>query len=287
MDNFKEINLAEIFSALLRKLWLILLAAVIAGAAVYVYTDTVVTPMYKSRITLYVCNSTSNIGNLIANPNGEESYFNITAADLATSQRLVATYIEMLESNRVMKKVAANMNEKYKTPDKYSAASIKSMVTAAPLNETEIFEVVVASSNKELARDVANEIAKVAPAEIEEIVVGSKASVIDEAELATSPYAPNVRTSTVIGMIVGAVIAICAVVLQTLLDVRIKGEEDLVNISNAPVLGLIPDLAMDSKDHYGYASGYKYKAYKAYKAYGAYTADPPASAEKEQGGAAK
>lgn len=280
MDNIKELNLAEIFSALLRRLWLILLAAVIAGAAVYVYTDTVVTPMYKSRITLYVCNSTSNIGNLISNPNGEDSYFNISAQDLATSQRLVATYIEMLESNRVMKEVAANINKQYKTT-RYNASSIKAMVVAAPLNETEIFEVVVSSSNKVLARDVANEIAKVAPAEIEEIVVGSKASVIDEAELATQPYAPNTRTSTAIGMVAGAVIAICAVVLQTLLDVRIKGEEDLANISNAPVLGLIPDLAIDSKDHYGYASGYKYKAYKAYKA------DPPASAEKEQGGAAK
>ena len=41
MENIKEINLAEIFSALLRKLWLIVLAAVIAGAAVYVHNPSV------------------------------------------------------------------------------------------------------------------------------------------------------------------------------------------------------------------------------------------------------
>ena len=54
--------------------------------------------------------------------------------------------------------------------------------------------------------------------------------------------------------------------MEVLLDVRVKGEEDLALISNAPVLGLIPDLAMESKDSYGY-SGYKYSAYSAaYKA---------------------
>ena len=46
----------------------------------------------------------------------------------------------------------------------------------------------------------------------------------------------------------------------------VKGEEDLALISSAPVLGLIPDLAMESKDSYGY-SGYKYSAYRtSYKA---------------------
>lgn len=256
MENIKEINLAEIFSALLRKLWLIVLAAVIAGAAVYVYTDTVLTPMYKSRITLYVCNTVAV---------SEDKTVNITASDLATSQRLVATYIEMLESNKVMKKVADKLNDKDKYPQykgAFTAAGIKGMVSAAPLNETEIFEVVVSSSNKKLAKDVAFEIGEVAPDEIEMIVVGSTANVIDEAEEATAPYAPNVRTNTTIGMVAGALIAACAIILQTLLDVRVKSEDDLAQISTAPVLGLIPDLAIESKDHYGY-SGYKYKAYKA------------------------
>lgn len=254
MENIKEINLAEILSAILRKLWLIVLVAIIAGAVVYVYTDQCVTEMYKSRITLYVCNTVAL----------DDKAVNITASDLATSQRLVATYIEMLESNQVMQKVAENINEsqqKYK----YTASSIKSMVAAAPLNETEIFEVVVSSPDPKLACLIANEIANVAPEVIEGFVVGSTASVVDYAEEAKTPYAPNVRSNTTVGMILGAVIAICAVILQTLLDVRIKSEEDLALVSGAPVLGLIPDLAMDSRDHYGY-SGYKYKAYKAYRA---------------------
>lgn len=251
MENIKEINLAELFSALLRKIWLIVLCAVVAGALVYAYTVNFVTPMYRSRITVYVNNTIStNSGN----------NHSISATDLATSQRLVATYINILESNRVLDPVAEKVGHGL------TASHIRSMMAAAPMDETEVFEVQISSSNPQMAATIANKIAEVAPAIIEEIVVGSSTKIIDNAKVAAAPYAPSKSRNTTFGMIGGAVLAVCVVVLQTLLDVRVKGEEDLALISNAPVLGLIPDLAMESKDSYGY-SGYKYSAYSAaYKA---------------------
>ena len=255
MENMKEINLAEILSALVRKLWLIVLVAVIVGALVYAYTVNFVTPMYKSRITVYVNNTVTM---------GDYSSVNITASDLATSQRLVLTYVNILKSDKVLDEVAKKINEdpQYDFKRKVYGFQIKSMMSAASLDETEVFEVVIANRDPELACAIAHEIGVVAPDIIKDIVVGSSTSIIDDAKVATAPYAPSERQNTTFGMIIGAVLAACAVVLQTLLDVRVKSEEDLAMISNAPVLGLIPDLAMDSKDHYGY-SGYKYKAYKA------------------------
>lgn len=255
MENIKEINLAEIMSALLRKLWLIVLAAVIVGALVYGYTANFVTPMYKSRITVYVNNTVAMLNS---------NNVSVTASDLATSQRLVLTYINILKSDKVLDEVAKKINEdpEYNFKNKLTGTQIKYMLTAASLDETEVFEVVISSSNPKLAAAIAHEIGVIAPDIIKDIVVGSSTSIIDDAKVATAPYAPNKRTNTTIGMIAGAVLAACAVILQTLLDVRVKSEEDLALISNAPVLGLIPDLAMESKDHYGY-SGYKYKAYKA------------------------
>lgn len=251
MENIKEINLAELLSALLRKVWLIILCAVVAGALVYAYTVNFVTPMYQSRITVYVNNT------VFTNSNNNLS---ISATDLATSQRLVATYINILESNFVLDPVAEKVGHGL------TASHIRSMIMAAPLDETEVFEVRVSNSDPQLAATIANAIAEVAPEKIEEIVVGSSTKIIDVAKVAAAPYAPNKSRNTTFGMIGGALIAVCIVVLQTLLDVRVKGEEDLALISTAPVLGLIPDLALESKDSYGY-SGYKYSAYSsAYKA---------------------
>lgn len=250
MDNIKEINLSELITALLHKIWLIVLCAVVAGVLVYVYTANFVTEMYKSHITVYV--NSSNQSNTV----------NISASELATSQRLVYTYIEMVKSESVLELVAKEVAASDTSGNAPSASKIKSMITASPLEETEIFEVVVSSDDPQLACDIANAIGKVAPGKIEEYAVGSSTKIIDWAKPAKSPYAPSVPRNTTIGMVVGAVLAVCIVILQTLMDVRVKGEEDLALISNAPVLGLIPDLAMDRKDQYDY-SGYKYSAYKA------------------------
>lgn len=237
MDNIKEINLAELISAVVQKIWLIVLCAVIAGGLSYTYTSNFITPLYRSRVTIYVNNTVMvNSSNNLA----------ISASDLATSQRLVLTYVNILKSDRVLDKVAESIG------GGLSAAHIRSMMTAGSLEETEVFEVYISHSDPQLAARIANAIAEVAPAEIANIVEGSSTKIIDRAKVAGSPYTPNKTRNTTYGIAIGAVLALCAILLQTLLDVRVKGEEDLAMISSAPVLGLIPDLAVEIKGEYGY-----------------------------------
>ncbi len=245
MNNMKEINLSEIVSALLRKAWLIAVLAVLAGILSYAYTANFVTEMYRSSITVYVNNRISVDDNT-----------NVSNTDLSTSVRLVATYINILKSERVLSPVAEQVG------DGVSSASIRASMNARSLNETEVFEVTISHKNPYMAAEIANAIADVAPGKIEEIIVGSSTKIIDRAKPATAPYTPNKSQNTVVGMAVGAVVAVAIIILQTLMDVRVKGEEDLAAISDAPVLGLIPDLAIEMKGQYGY-SGYKYAAYKA------------------------
>ncbi len=246
MENIKDIKLAELFSALLRKLWLVVLCAVVLGALSYVYTSNFVDPMYRSRITIYVNNkNTENKNNT-----------GITATDLTTSQRLVNTYIQILKSNRVLDPVAEVIG------GGYEASHIRDLMTASALSETEVFEVWISHPDPEMAAKIANAIADVAPKQIEDILEGSSTKVIDRAKVAQDPYSPNVSRNTTLAMAGGAIVAACFVILQTLLDVRVKGEEDLAQLSTAPVLGVIPDLVMDNDDFHKY-SGYKYATYKA------------------------
>ena len=250
MENVKDLNLTELVSAVIRKIWLVVLCAVIVGALAYAYTANFVTPMYRSSVTIYVNNNLQTTGNT-----------GISASDLATSQRLVDTYINILKSDTVLTKVAEQANVGV------SAAGIRYMMSAAAEGETEVFKVYISNADPQIAATVANAIADVAPAEIAYFVEGSSTKIVDYAKVANMPYSPNKTGNTTVGMIAGALAAVCFIVLQTLLDVRVKGEEDLAAISNAPVLGLIPDLAMEMKDGYGY------KGYRGYKAYGGYTSD--------------
>ena len=239
MENIKEINLSELAAALLKKAWLIVICAVIVGGLTFAYTANFITPMYRSSVKIYVNNRQST-----------SQSTGVSASDLATSQRLVATYINILRSDTVLQKVANTVKENHNLD--VSAASIRGMMSAAALGETEVFEVYISNANPEHAAIIANAVAEVAPDEITYFVEGSSTKIVDYAVPARYKHSPDNTKNTAIGMAVGAIAAACFIVLQTLLDVRIKNEEDLAALSKAPVLGMIPDLTMEVKGDYSY-----------------------------------
>ena len=232
MDETKEIDLRRLGTALLKKAWLIVLCAVIVAGAVYGYSKNFITPQYQTNISIYVNNSNNN------------QILGITSSDLATSQRLVATYIDVLKSDLVLDQVAQRLQLNI------SAGTLRGMLKAESPEGTEVLTVYVTNADKFLATQIANAIADVAPSAIAEIVVGSSAKIIDRAKVPTHPSSPNNTSNAMIGAMVGAVFACAVICLQVLLDVRIKDEEDLARICNAPVLGNIPDFNNQAKSSY-------------------------------------
>lgn len=240
MNKTRELDLRLLVLALMRKLWLIVLCAVILGAVAFGYTQYFVTPMYRASVTIYVNNNRLNI---------EGNTATLTASDLSVAQRLVATYVINLKSDRVLNKVAQELDVEL------SAAQIRNMITAEAVDNTEVFNVTITNADPVLATQIANAIAKVAPDEISEIVVGSSTKIIDYATVPTSPSSPNVMRNTALGAVIGIVLAAVIAILQELLDVRVREEQDVIRISDAPILGRIPDFALDDKgDAYAEAS---------------------------------
>lgn len=239
MEKAKEINLLALGKSLLRKAWLIVLCAVVFGIGGYIYTSRCVAPMYRSSILLYVNNSAKT-----------DNTDNISSSDLATSQRLVKTYIIILRSDPVMEKVAANLERS--TGKKLSGGAINGMITAGAEDSTEVFRVSVSSKDPVLAAQVANAVAAVAPKEIEAVILGSSAKVVQHARVAGAPYSPNKTRQAVLTAIIGTVLAVAFVLVREFMDVRIKSEEDLAEICDAPILGYIPELGQESSTKYSY-----------------------------------
>lgn len=240
MNETVEIDLKEIFRALLKKAWLIALCAVVVSAAVLVYTIGFVTPMYQAKVTAYVNNGSA------------ASDGTISSGNYSVALRLVNSYVAILKSDNVLEKVIEQ--EKLDL----SVTEVRGMLTAAPVEDTEMFEFQVTCSDPKLAARIANAIAKVAPEEIPQIMKGSSAAIIDYAKIPTSRHSPNYVQNTLIGALVGILAAIVVIVLQETLNVKIKDEEDLAKVAPIPVLGVIPDLTSDAKQHV-------YKSYKTYE----------------------
>ncbi len=100
--------------------------------------------------------------------------------------------------------------------------------------------------------------AEIAPAQIGEFVEGSSTKIIDYAKVPKNAFSPNVRRNTLVGGVIGVVIALVYLTIFFLLDVRIKEEADLTAIADYPVLGQIPDFTQLSSHsgRYGYRYGY-------------------------------
>ena len=192
-------------------------------------TKNFVRPQYEASVSIYV------------NNNSEQDGTHITSADLAVALRLVATYINIIQSNTVLDKVIEECGVNL------TADQLRGMISAKSIGETEMFRVTVRTTNPQMSMDLANVIAEVAPGEITQIIEGSTTKIIDWAKLPQVPCAPNYVTNTMLGTVIGAVLSILGLLVMMLLDTRIKTEEDLNRICKIPVMGLIPNLSTDSK----------------------------------------
>ena len=231
-----EIDLQKLLAAFLRKAWFIAIFVVAATLIGWYWTANLVTPMYKASITVYV-NSIKT----------DQQISSISSSSLATAQRLVLTYVNMIKSDTVLDKVAeaADMD--------ITAEDLRKNLSAAQVDETELFKVSITHADPEKAAHIANAVAAVAPGEIERFVEGSSAKIIDYAKVPEAPYSPNVSRNVFLSAFLGGVAAVALLTLQFLMDVRIKEEEDLQMLFNIPVLGQIPEFEeANSKKSSGY-----------------------------------
>ena len=229
MNETIELDLKEIGMVLIKRLWVIILCAAIVGLSVLTYTVNFVAPTYKANVTMYVNNSSGVNGQYMS------------SSDLAVAQRLVETYINIIASHTVLQKVvdASGLD--------ITADQLRGMLAAAAVGETEMFKISVIAEDPQLAADLANVIAEVAPGEINKIIPGSSAKVVDYARIPQNRHAPSYKTNAVLGFLTGGILAAGFVVLQYLLDNRITKRDELEKICGVSVLGMIPEIIVENR----------------------------------------
>lgn len=233
-----EIDLQKLLGACLKKWWLFVVAAVIAGMLSFWYTACFVTPMYQANVTVYV----NNIRR------GEDIAY-LSGTNLMAAQQLVATYIQIIGSDSVLTKVVDEAGLDLLPKD------IRKIMSARQVGETELFKFSIVHPDPAQAAKIANAIAEVAPGEIEKFVAGSSAKIVDHAAVPELPASPSLIKNCVLGTAAGMLLVFAYVLIQFLMDVRIKDEEDLTALFSFPVLGQIPVFTTDNTKYKGRHQG--------------------------------
>lgn len=239
-DEYMEINLFDLAGALWHRAWAIVLTMLLCGIAAFLCTYFLITPKYTARALMYVNNSSISVGST-----------SVSLSDLSASQTLVDTYIVILKTRLTLNEVIEQAELSYSYED------LLEMIHASAVNSTEIFEVNVTSPDPAEAERIANTIVHVLPEKISEIMDGSSARTVDFAVQPTEKSSPSITKNVALGMILGMVLSCGGIILLELLDEHIRGEEDLTQSYDLPVLAVVPDLIKSGESSkYGYSRYY-------------------------------
>jgi len=217
-----EIDLKRVLFALLKHLWLIILAGILAGSMTFCYAYFAITPKYSASAKLFVNN------NYVDSPG-------FTSSQLVAAQNLAHTYMVILESHNVIDEVAET------TDLGYSYAQLCSMISARSVNETEVFQVTVTCEDYKHAAIIANAVADILPEKIHSIVDGSSVRILDRAIESNRRVSPIYENYAMIGAAVGMAVVSLIVILVDLMDRTIKSRDYLAKTyPDIPLLVAIP-----------------------------------------------
>ena len=226
MKENKEIaiDVVQLFKILWKKKIAIILTAIVAALVAFGVSSFILTPEYSSTTRIYVVNrnQSENAG--------------LTNQDLQAGSYLVKDYKEIILSQDVLEKVISNL----KLEQSGKGLSKKIQVTV-PV-DTRIVSIVVKDDQPEEASRIANALREVAAEKIIKVTRVSDVTTLEEARPALTPSSPNIRRNTLLAFLAGGAVMVILILLLELLDDRVKRPEDVEEVMQVALLGIVPDL---------------------------------------------
>ena len=218
-DNVDEIDLLELFFELLAHWKIIAVSTILTGVIAALISVFLMTPMYESTSALYVLSKSTSITSL---------------ADVQLGTSLTDDYVVVAKGRPVLEQVIRNLDldMDYETLEK--------MITINNPSNSRILEITVEDSEPKKAKLIADEVADVVSAFIAEKMDQDPPTVIQHGYADGKPVSPHKTKNTILGALLGMVVACGVIVLRYLLNDTITTEEDIEKRLGLNVLGVIP-----------------------------------------------
>ncbi len=225
----KEIDLRVIFGIIRKNLIAIVLVTVVFAAAFFAYSKFFIAKQYEAGAVLIVNNISQNANT-------------VNSSELTAAASLADVYSIIIKSDAVLNEVINNLNLST-TPE-----ALKGSINVSTVDSTQVINVTMRSTRPEYAKQVVEEIVKVAPEIIKDKVEAGSVKIISEARISNngSPVSPNSARNGVVGALMGFVLILAFVLVRELANNTFKTEDDIVNTLNIPLLGIIP--SVDTKE---------------------------------------
>lgn len=222
----ETISLQDLFKTLKKRLLLIILTTVLAITVSGVVSFLFLTPIYQSSTQILVNQEKTDI-----------STFN--SQDIQTNLQLINTYNEIIKSPYILSKVIAELDLNTTPP------ALTSQITVNNVQNSQVVNITVQNANPNIAVDIANTTAAVFQKEIKNLMKVDNVSILTPAIVGEnpSPVKPDPMLNMAIAAVIGLMLGVGIAFLLEYLDTTMKTEQDVEEILNLPILGLISPIS--------------------------------------------
>lgn len=233
-DDDDTIDLFELYIEIKRRLWMLILSAVLCGALGYTVSRFVLTPTYTSTSMIFVMTKETTLTSL---------------ADLQIGSQLTNDYKVLVTSRTVLenviKKLALDMNY----------LELRKKITLDNPTNTRILKISLLDTDPGRAKQLTDTVADCASDYIADIMEQDPPKIIEYGEIPLQKTGPKTARNTLLAALAGAALVCCGIVITTLTNDTIKTEDDIEEYFGVPVLASIPKIdekAADKARSYGY-----------------------------------
>ena len=219
-DDEFEIDLLEVLRALKKRIWLILLAAVLGGGIFGAFSKIVLVPQYQSTAMLYVLSKETTLTSL---------------ADLQIGSQLTKDYQVIVTSRPVLEDVISALGIDMKYED------FKEKLTIGNPADTRILSITAEDPDPYLAKQIVDQVADTASEYIGDIMEMIPPKMIEEGAVPTQKSSPSNTRNALIGAFLGVFLVCGMAVLEIILNDTIENEEDVAKYLGLSVLASIPE----------------------------------------------
>ncbi|WP_161515001.1 YveK family protein [Priestia megaterium] len=218
----ETISLRDLFAVLRKRLWLIVLITIIAATVSAIISFFVLTPVYESKTQILVNQAKS-----------DEQLYNTQAVQ--TNVQLINTYNDIIKSPAILDKVIKELKLDG------SAASLSGQIQVTSAQNSQVAQIVVQDTSAKRATDIANTTASVFQKEVPKIMNVDNVKVLSKATVgeSSSPVKPQPLLNVAIAIVVGLMVGIGLSFLLEYLDNTVKTEQDIENLLELPVMGVV------------------------------------------------
>nr|WP_240895179.1 polysaccharide biosynthesis tyrosine autokinase [Kineococcus siccus] len=237
---------------LLRRRWALLLLCCLAGLGVGAATTVGKPPTYQAEATVFLTlNRSASVSEL--------------AQGSTYTQGLIQSYVLLVSTPEVLTPVI----ERLGLPT--TPRALARQVTATSPVDTVLIDIAATSTSPETAAQIANavgdqlatSVADLAPAGTTQ---GDQISVrtVSPATVPVAAIGPRKKLAAAVGLAAGLAGGVAFMVLRELLDTRVRDEEGVAQVTEAPVLGVIRQGGADlaARGAHAHSSGPEAESYR-------------------------